>query len=154
MLNEKQVIYRKGRYAILSQVQELCLRDGSLTRLHMVHVEGEPEPSRFLRAIANDVAGTFIFNVADIDEDLHNDIRQLPDRDRMGLISMALRQKCLTAAQFRCTVIEKCLVSFRDCPSAPDPAGERKVTFHATTGSADFLDNSKGLRFFITGAQA
>lgn len=152
MLNEKQVIYRKGRYAILSQVQELCLRDGSLTKLHMVQVEGEPEPSRFLRAIANDVAGTFIFNVADIDEALNLEIRQLPDRDRMGLISLALRQKCLTAAQLRCTVIEKCLVSFRDCPPASMRSGQRKTNFHFTTGHADAMSDDSDRRFTTFGA--
>lgn len=130
MLNEQQVIARKGRYAILSQVQELSLRDGSLTRLHMVQVEGEPGPSRFLRAIANDVAGTFVFNVADIDEDLNLEIRQLPERDRMGLISMALRQKCLTAASLRLTVIEKCLASFRDSASTTGQQGAAQSLHH------------------------
>lgn len=114
MQSDTKIICRRDRYAILSQVQELPLRDGSTTKLHLVQLQGEAGPSRFLRAIANDVAGTFIFDVTALAKELDLDIRQLPARDTMGVISLTLRQKFLTGATLRMAIIENCLVSFRD----------------------------------------
>ncbi len=152
MLNEPNVLYKKDRYSILSTSQDLSLRDGTMVQLHLVLVDELQEPSRFLRAIANDVAGTFIFNVADLVEDLDLEIRQMPDRDTMGLISLSLRHKYLTAHSLRTAVIENCLKSFRDAPAKP----HRTTFITSSSGGGGFISPEHINRRFFTvpGAQA
>lgn len=113
-MTDHAILCAKGRYSILTKSHELPLRDGSITKLHLVLEQGQEEPARFLRAIAHDVAGTFVFDVRDLAKCLDLEIRQLPARDTLGVISLTLRQVCTSAAELRCKVIEHSLVSFRD----------------------------------------
>ncbi|MBB2485431.1 hypothetical protein H5407_09345 [Mitsuaria sp. WAJ17] len=113
-MTDHAILCKKGRYSILAKSHELPLRDGSITKLHLVQEQGQEEPARFLRAIANDVAGTFVFDVRDLARCLDLEIRQLPARDTLGVITLTLRQFYTNAAALRCKIIEQCLVSFRD----------------------------------------
>lgn len=118
-LIDLNTLRRKGRFTILSQSQELQLKDGSLTRLHLVLEGSTTEPSRFLRAIASDIAGTFIFDVRDLAKSLDLDIRQLPKRDSLGVVTLTLRQRYATLADLFFKIIEEAQVSFRDTADTP-----------------------------------
>ncbi len=113
-MNDAHILRRHGRYTVLADSQLVILRDGTHLALYRVlenvGKQGQPGPSRFLRAVLDEpLINSHVIDVRDLASTLDAEIRSLPVRDEQGVVALTLRQFYPTGAGLLTKIVEESL---------------------------------------------